>query len=396
RRPRAGRQARDHRRRPWQGPHDRRRAGARSADEGAGGRRTQCARPGDVPPRRVDPWRRAQRRPFRAAARAHARAGRRRSARLRRITRGSDGRTRRRRIRDPRRPVLVRSGLSRPYSESALAAGGCAPRHALRKKRVKTLLRRSWRARKLCRKTVPRGHINIGWRRGPGILIKSLRESVAAIMKRTKVSVTACAISVLLSTVLAANQQPTTPSREGEAIPRLELAQDPLVEKGKVAAVQGTVGPEGLRVMVGSLSIQQPVMVMVLGRDEDDVTLSLYKKDWKSPNRTGSTRGDGIARFAFRTEGGVNIQVRGAAAATPYALVVWAGDELRPPLRDVVVTYDEFRKSNPAAAQKLAGSGAQGRWRGSGLFVPLAIAGGVVLGAVALVAIGRRSRRKRA
>lgn len=215
-------------------------------------------------------------------------------------------------------------------------------------------------------------------------------------MKRTKVSVTACAISVLLSTVLAANQQPTTPSREGEAIPRLELAQDPLVEKGKVAAVQGTVGPEGLRVMVGSLSIQQPVMVMVLGRDEDDVTLSLYKKDWKSPNRTGSTRGSGIARFAFRTEGGVNIQVRGAAAATPYALVVWAGDELRPPLRDVVVTYDEFRKSNPAAAQKLAGSGAQGRWRGSGLFVPLAIAGGVVLGAVALVAIGRRSRRKRA
>ncbi len=151
----------------------------------------------------------------------------------------------------------------------------------------------------------------------------------------------------------APQQQAGAVTKKDEGIPRLELAPDPMVGQGRVGATQGSVGPEGVRCAVGGLSILQPVVVMLLAADAaDDLTLTLYKGDWTTARRKGSTKGTGIARFEFRTEGGVNIMLRGPAKPTPYALVVWAGPELHPPMSDVVVTPEQFRKAKPVPKRK--------------------------------------------
>ncbi len=155
----------------------------------------------------------------------------------------------------------------------------------------------------------------------------------------------ALAAPALSPPALAASQSTTAPKKPDDGVPKLVLAPDPTVGKGQVAVVQGTVGPGGVRYAVGGLSILQPVVVMLLARDiGDDLTLSLFKGDWKTTRRTGSTKGSGITQFEFRTEGALNILLRGPAKPAPFALVVWAGNELHPPMRDVVVTNDEFKK----------------------------------------------------
>jgi hypothetical protein len=162
---------------------------------------------------------------------------------------------------------------------------------------------------------------------------------------------------VLVLPALAVAQEIAVPAKPDDTVPKLELKPDPAVKKGQVAVVQGTLGPEPIRYVVGSLSILQPVVVMLLSHDvADDLTLSLFKGDWTTARRTGSTKGSGIVLFEFRTQGGVSILLRGSSIPVPFALVVWAGDELHPPMSDVVVTQAEFLKRKPgtmpaAAAQ---------------------------------------------
>lgn len=165
------------------------------------------------------------------------------------------------------------------------------------------------------------------------------------------------ALVLMMPGLLAASQDIAVPHKPDDNVPKLELKPDSAVAKGQVAAVQGTLGPEPVRYAVGGLSILQPVVVMLLARDAaDDLTLSLFKSDWTTARRTGSTRGSGMASFEFRTQGGVNILLRGPSTPVPFALVVWAGDELHPPMSDLLVMYDEFRKgksgATPAAATK--------------------------------------------
>lgn len=204
------------------------------------------------------------------------------------------------------------------------------------------------------------------------------------------------AIALSLPSVAASQEPPAMPKQQGDSIPTLELAPDPRIEHGRVAAVQGAVGPEGLRFVVGELSILQPVVVMLLARDDtDDLTLSLFKKDWTNMRRTASTRGSGIARLEFRTQGGVNILLRGESAETPFALVLWAGEELRPTIPDVVVTYEELRERNPTASRSLGPPAADGHRSprtSAAVWIVLAIAGGGAGAFVSLRALGRRKQ----
>ena len=183
--------------------------------------------------------------------------------------------------------------------------------------------------------------------------------------------ITAGAILLMCWRSAAAQEPAPVPGAE-ESVPTLDLAADPSVSSGQIAAVQGTVGAQGVRYTVPSLSILQPIVLMLYAVDEsDDLTLSLFKSNWTEPRRTASTRGSGVAEFTFRTEGGVRIEVRGTSEPKPFALVVWAGEEMRPPMRDVLVTYDEFKRSNPAQASKLTdGAGQSGGATGSGDSLP--------------------------
>jgi hypothetical protein len=189
---------------------------------------------------------------------------------------------------------------------------------------------------------------------------------------------------------------PSLPKAQGDTIPTLELKADPSIKNGQVAAIEGTVGPNGLRFVVGELSILQPILVTLVSRDEsDDLTLSLFKKDWTNVRRTASTRGSGMARFEFRTQGGVNILVRGSATPTPFALVVWAGDEMHTSMPDVVVTHDEFRKRNPDASAKLSASG-ENESKTPRTFSVTWIALLVVGGAAGFITLRTLGRRKEA
>ena len=209
------------------------------------------------------------------------------------------------------------------------------------------------------------------------------------------------AIVLSLPSLTAAQETPAALKQSDDTIPRLELAADPGIGHGRVAAVQGTVGPDGLRFVVGELSILQPIVVMLLASEEsDDLTLSLFKKDWTNVRRTASTRGRGIARVEFKTQGGVNIMLRGASVETPFALLVWAGEEMRPAMSDVVVTYDAFRKRNPAASARLELRGGStghaaptARAMSVAVWIVLAAVGG---GAAAVFSLRVRGRRKQA
>lgn len=141
-------------------------------------------------------------------------------------------------------------------------------------------------------------------------------------------------------------------------VPLLKLARDQAFKHGEATAVEGTVDGEGLKFAVGGLSILQPVIVNLFAHNAaDDLKLTLFKKEWNEPLRTGSTGRAGSVDFTFRTEGGVNILVQSPGPMRPFSLVVWAGDEIHPPMKDVVVTPAQFRRQQQSGAASSSGAG---------------------------------------
>jgi hypothetical protein len=166
---------------------------------------------------------------------------------------------------------------------------------------------------------------------------------------------------------------------EDPSVNKLELVADKLIDKGKVALVGGTADAEGLKFSVPSLSILQPVFVrLIAAQSGDDLRIELFKSDWTQPERSGTTAQSGFADFLFRTQGVLNARITGASAGTPFYLLVWAGEELRPPMTDVIVTPAQFKQTNPGATDV--------QQDGSGAAVPLfvwiaaaAMAGGAIV-----------------
>jgi hypothetical protein len=60
------------------------------------------------------------------------------------------------------------------------------------------------------------------------------------------------------------------PAPNQPQIPPLKLVKDPAFKSGRAVAVQGTVAGEGLRFMIGSLSILQPGIVPVAAKSASD------------------------------------------------------------------------------------------------------------------------------
>lgn len=150
--------------------------------------------------------------------------------------------------------------------------------------------------------------------------------------------------------------------------PKLETA--PEIKNGKIAAVQGTAGAKGEKLAFGGLSILQPVAVTLIAQSgSEDLRLEIGKFTTDGPIRSGSTKGNGVCTFQFRTEGDVQIKVSSPEGPKPFRLVVWAGDEMTPALPPVVVPMKDVK------AQEGAGAPGQG---GSSL-VMWVIAGALVL-----------------
>ncbi len=181
----------------------------------------------------------------------------------------------------------------------------------------------------------------------------------------------AALVAAVTSTILAAGgpmafaqaaiAPPKLPGNQPQ-VPVLKLTAHREVTTGTVAAIKGTVDGQGLRFAVGSLSILQPVVITLLARDPaDDLKLTLFKKDWKEPRRAGSTGTRGLVAFDFRTEGGVNILVQSSGPPQAFALVAWAGEEIRPSsMKDVIVTPAQFKGSARAAGAEATSTGEHG------------------------------------
>lgn len=189
-----------------------------------------------------------------------------------------------------------------------------------------------------------------------GWLMNKRPGGMAAVIAVATVALATCAPTALAQ---SAFDGATVPGSKEPPVPVLRLASSAEVKSGQVAAVKGTVNEAGLRFAVGGLSILQPVVVTLFAREPaDDLTLTLFKNDWKRPRRTGATGARGRVSFTFRTEGGVNILVRSSGTPQPFTLVAWAGDEIHPSsMKPVIVTPAQFQgkeraSRDPAGAEK--------------------------------------------
>lgn len=157
---------------------------------------------------------------------------------------------------------------------------------------------------------------------------------------------------------------------------RLELKKMDGIEHGKAAVVKGEAGSQPHRFVVEGLNMNMPVTVLLRPvRSSDEVTMHVTKYAWDQPLREGTAKGGPLA-VKFRTEGEFQISVT-ARKPTPYRLLVWTGDEVKPELRPVVVKASEF----------------QGAKSGSSSLVLWVIAGAlIVIAAMLGVLVLRRNR----
>jgi hypothetical protein len=136
---------------------------------------------------------------------------------------------------------------------------------------------------------------------------------------------------------------------------RIEFKKIPELPKGKISMAEGTAGPDGVKFVAENLSILQPVVVTVLAKHaEDDVQVRLSKYRYDQADRTGTTKGKGMYTTKLRTQGDLKVVVA-APRPTPFQLIVWAGDELKPELPALVVTDPDRVQGKSSGGGVLSG-----------------------------------------
>lgn len=152
---------------------------------------------------------------------------------------------------------------------------------------------------------------------------------------------------ILLPLALAAAAQPAGEASAAPNVIRLEPKAMEGLKTGRAVVVKGKAGPEGHRFLVDQLTSLMPVTIALRPtRRGDALDMQLSKYAWNQPLREGDTDGD-ILQFRIRTEGEFQIVVKGEEPATPYRLLVWVGDEVKPTMRPVVVKASEFEDGGP-------------------------------------------------
>jgi len=172
------------------------------------------------------------------------------------------------------------------------------------------------------------------------------------------------------------------------AVQEMDLQQIPEVKNGRIAIVEGEVGPEGVRLSVHHLDILQPVEIMLLSEGpQDELRIELFKYTDQTIARQGSTRGTGAVIFGFRTQDDVQIRLTSPEGSKNYRIAVWAGEPADTPLPPVLVAAHDTiptKSGFPAVVQTGNNSMLLGLW---------VLATGVVLIAGLLVILTVRKRR---
>lgn len=126
----------------------------------------------------------------------------------------------------------------------------------------------------------------------------------------------------------------------------LELQEDPALEDGRIAIVEGEAATDGVRYVLSKLSILQPVAVTLLSRETSPtLEIILHAPGWKDTVRRAALEGEPLRTLKFRTQGDVGITVRSPDARRQrFDLVAWVGSEVEPEMEEAVVSPEEYRR----------------------------------------------------
>jgi hypothetical protein len=131
---------------------------------------------------------------------------------------------------------------------------------------------------------------------------------------------------------------------------------DPSFSPGKIKIIGGLTHPEGVRFIIKNLSLNQPIQITIVSRDEkSDITLRVFKDNWDNPLLMGSTMGAGEVTFRFRTGDHAAFTVSGPEGE-PYQLFAWVGHGMELPPPPVFMTMSDY-ESKGEGPLPLAGTG---------------------------------------
>lgn len=160
-----------------------------------------------------------------------------------------------------------------------------------------------------------------------------------------RIAIASALLAVLLAVGIRAAAKPGDPPTVYKVVPKAVTA----IKNGKVICYEGVADSAGQHFFLETMSIVQPIAVtLVAMKPGGDVSLQLLKDRWDTPHRTGSTKSTGRTMFQVRTQGEMKILVT-APTPTPFALSVWVGDDIKPPMRTPFVSMDAYRKRHPEA-----------------------------------------------
>lgn len=195
----------------------------------------------------------------------------------------------------------------------------------------------------------------------------------------------AALLALLLAPVASALQQEEEAARQIKAVDdpaayRIQFKEQDGLDNGRVAMIEGTATPGGIRFVAENLSILQPVALTVLARDpSDDIRVSLSKYRYDQADRSGTTKGTGMYTTKLRTQGDLKVVVA-SPDRRPFQLVVWAGGEVERSMKPVVVSNPARVRGEEAGIFGLAfGGGSLAVWVIAGALVVIAGLLGVIV-----------------
>lgn len=140
---------------------------------------------------------------------------------------------------------------------------------------------------------------------------------------------------------------------------KLELRKVEDIPQGTAALVAGEAGSRPDRFFLDNLYMLKPVSITVRAVNPGGVVnVKLTKEKWEDVLREGTTGADNQINFKFRTQGQFQISITSPTPNTPYKMVVWVGDDLKPKSKPIFVPTAGFEGGGTPKWIWWAGGGA--------------------------------------
>jgi hypothetical protein len=109
-----------------------------------------------------------------------------------------------------------------------------------------------------------------------------------------------------------------------------EYKKDDKKAKGRVSTKACNQDTDTAYYWIQGISMYSPAFFTITASDPSaDLKINLCKENWKQSHQSGSIKGKGKWNTKFKTEGDFGIQVITTKKPVRYALLVWAGDEVK-------------------------------------------------------------------